>query len=113
MTVRFSIKSKFTSRPICVCCGKAYGARWTEEVTEFYQKGATEPVYRGNLKVMRTRDDPWGSAQRRVLWTVWDGETFVTPYNPFCTLRCALSFARAAYETGTRLIANTVIRDGK
>jgi hypothetical protein len=24
----------------------------------------------------------------------WDGESWYWPYNPFCTLRCALSYAR-------------------
>lgn len=26
--------------------------------------------------------------------TPWDGETWVFQYNPFCTLRCALEYAR-------------------
>jgi len=29
---------------------------------------------------------------------VWDGLTWHTPYRPFCTLRCALVYARASYE---------------
>jgi hypothetical protein len=29
---------------------------------------------------------------------VWDGLTWFKPYEPFCTLRCALVYARAAYE---------------
>jgi hypothetical protein len=29
---------------------------------------------------------------------VWDGLTWRTPYKPFCTLRCALVYARASYE---------------
>ena len=31
------------------------------------------------------------------LWT-WDGETYVGGYEPFCTLRCALDYARHAYN---------------
>jgi hypothetical protein len=29
---------------------------------------------------------------------VWDGQTWRGGYTPFCTLRCALSYARAAYK---------------
>jgi hypothetical protein len=28
---------------------------------------------------------------------VWDGESWTGGYDPFCTLRCALSYARKAY----------------
>lgn len=28
---------------------------------------------------------------------IWDGESFVGGYHPFCTLRCALDYARRAY----------------
>jgi len=30
----------------------------------------------------------------------WDGETWFWKYNPFCTLRCALGFARKAAAKG-------------
>jgi len=32
------------------------------------------------------------------LLETWDGETWVKPYEPFCTLRCALEYARMAYK---------------
>ena len=28
---------------------------------------------------------------------VWDGESWWTSYEPFCTLRCALAYARKAW----------------
>jgi hypothetical protein len=31
---------------------------------------------------------------------IWDGVSYRTPYKPFCTLRCALAFARAACAAG-------------
>lgn len=30
----------------------------------------------------------------------WDGESWFFKYNPFCTLRCALSYARLRYVKG-------------
>lgn len=39
-------------------------------------------------------DEPTMYARREV----WDGESWSTPYEPFCTLRCALSYARQAYR---------------
>ena len=30
--------------------------------------------------------------------TVWDGESYIGGYAPFCTLRCALDYARRAYK---------------
>jgi len=32
---------------------------------------------------------------------VWDG-SWIHPYNPFCTLRCALNYARAVHARGQR-----------
>lgn len=34
---------------------------------------------------------------------VWDGESYRTPYKPFCTLRCSLDFATAAHRAGYRV----------
>lgn len=34
---------------------------------------------------------------------VWDGRTYESRYEPFCTLRCALAFAQAAHRAGYRI----------
>lgn len=44
---------------------------------------------------------PEHSENVTTLW-VWDGKTYLGGYDPFCTLRCALSYARAAYADKTR-----------
>lgn len=58
---------KQPSKPVCVHCG-------TECGTKFH----TWPAH-------QLHKNPW------------DGSSWFHPYNPFCTLRCALSFARKAY----------------
>jgi hypothetical protein len=59
---------------------------------------APAPSYRGNgIVVGHTR--PYVSADngRAVMQRyVWDGETWSGGYEPFCTLRCALAYARKA-----------------
>lgn len=32
-----------------------------------------------------------------VRYDLWDGESYNAPCSPFCTLRCALKYARRAY----------------
>jgi hypothetical protein len=34
--------------------------------------------------------------------TIWDGQSWRGGYNPFCTLRCALDYARKAYRKEKR-----------
>ena len=48
-----------------------------------------------------------GRKGRSVVRTFWDG-TYGTPYDPFCTLRCAQDFARAAYRAGYRITKKPV-----
>jgi hypothetical protein len=43
-------------------------------------------------------DEPTMHAYREV----WDGETWDGGYDPFCTLRCALAYARKAYSRERR-----------
>ena len=35
--------------------------------------------------------------------SVWDGESYVGGYKPFCTLRCALEYARKAYAQSQKI----------
>lgn len=59
-------------RPVCVCCGEKCGRRHRE----------------------------WPINQPEA--SPWDGTSWYWQYNPFCTLRCALRFARAAHVKGMR-----------
>ena len=100
------------TRPICVHCGKAYGQRATRTETYKYAAGEPRPAYRGNGIVTKERD--WNtlgstgslgsikfSASEIVgSRTIWDGETWRGGYDPFCTLRCALDYARQAWVQG-------------
>jgi len=65
-----SFPLKVKIRPICVHCSRKCGQRWRE----------------WDLKALRPDD--------------WDGETWFHKYNPFCTLRCALAYARLRYSQG-------------
>lgn len=58
------------------------------------------PAYGGNLRVVK-QSDPYLGADNHLMVmrrTLWDGESYWKPYEPFCTLRCALAYARASYE---------------
>lgn len=99
------------SRPVCGHCGKPYGQRNTNDERVFFNEGEPKPVYRGNLQLVKESVDPWGAhweetkgmitkaenTKWRVVWTLWDGESYFGGYNPFCTLRCALDYARKAF----------------
>jgi hypothetical protein len=117
------------SRPACAYCGKRYGSRDIEMVTKIVPVG--EPLeYKTNGKIVKhsqyqTLRKPDGSppdASRTGMMniqqliedkslipfdchniSVWDGESYSTPYKPFCTLRCSLNFATAAHRAGYRV----------
>lgn len=46
-------------------------------------------------------DEPTMHAYREV----WDGESWWGGYDPFCTLRCALDYARKAYRDRQRTVS--------
>jgi hypothetical protein len=114
-------------RPVCVHCGASYGKRdlHTEEVR--WPQGQPMPRYTGNGIVVKTgsasrlplkaefiaeqekraafrpreapdprfyTDEPTLHLYREV----WDGESYWGGYKPFCTLHCALDYARRAYR---------------
>jgi hypothetical protein len=74
-----------------------------------WRKGEPPPDYRGNGIVLKVRDfgalplieqalgRPKLEDDRCAFVEVWDGETWWGGYKPFCTLRCALDYAREAY----------------
>ena len=57
-------------RPVCVHCGAKCGYRMREPT--------------GNTNLLAEQ------------YHKWDGVSWYHKYNPFCTLRCALSYARMA-----------------
>ena len=89
------------SKSICVHCGKPYGHRRT--MTRQMKWPSDQPEPRHNFaplrlvaqdKARQTTDD---HHVRTV--TLWDGKSYAGGYPPFCTLRCALSFARMMHTT--------------
>ena len=95
---------------------KAYARRQTHDVWLRWIEGETEPEYHGNLRVLK--EHYWGKSpslalmkkngetkyapgftpdQHSKIVTVWDGESWIGGYDPFCTLTCALDYARRAY----------------
>ena len=73
----FPLIVKQAARPVCVHCGAKCG---------YKMRGDSKITFPdGGLKVERG---------------AWDGVTWFHKYNPFCTLRCALGFARKAYLHG-------------
>ena len=60
-------------KPHCAECGKRYGQRHRL----------------------------WPAAQKDP--SPWDGTSWRAPYNPFCTLRCALAYARKTYASIARM----------
>jgi len=89
------------TRPVCGHCGERYGQRHTHTVTLCWVQGAAEAVYEGNLRIVRSdavRKRADGASIRHI--EVWDGKSWLGGYSPFCTLRCALSYARKAYARG-------------
>ena len=104
------------SRPLCGHCGKPYGRRDTHSVTVRWEDGEPEPRYGGDgVPVRRSavrKSSPAMSVPSRGGAAtiefkarpnardldIWDGKTWTTPYAPFCTLRCALEYARKAFR---------------
>ena len=87
-------------RSVCVHCGQPYGRRDIHHVTLRWEEGEPEPRYEGSLIVVRR-----GSVRKRLAYArdidVWNG-CWSGGYPPFCTLRCALDYARKAYRTRDR-----------
>lgn len=100
------------ARPFCETCGKAYGQRWCSHEYVVFPHGGKVPPYTGDQIVNRetmiiaaphtgsgiyegVKYGPNDNVLRRELW---DGTTWQGGYEPFCTLRCALVYARKAYS---------------
>jgi hypothetical protein len=57
------------------------------------------PPYKGNGIVINQTSPYLSAADGRMTMdrSIWDGESYWHGYSPFCTLRCALDYARKAY----------------
>ena len=92
-----------THRPKCVSCGARYGSRRVTTETVRWPKGEPIPAYTGPGTVTNT-DRPYRQFLNAFPPTftteraIWDGVSYDAPYRPFCTLRCALKYARHAYN---------------
>jgi hypothetical protein len=100
---------KVKKRPTCVHCRKAYGLRVVTEEKVKRKIGEDKPEYQGNGFLVREVEwqtgalvDPKGHytpASEIVTYRkIWDGVTYSGGYHPFCTLHCALAYARKAYN---------------
>lgn len=97
-------------RPVCAHCHKLYGKRITTNPVLVWRAGEARPPYRGNgivtaetefaplCDIEKALGRPRQPDDRYVRLDVWDGESWTAPHEPFCTLRCALDYARKAYR---------------
>ena len=106
------------ARPACVYCGKPYGSRHTKHDVLRYAIGEPIQPYRGNHHMvceqimvgdqMGPYTGPHGSAVpgATVRRETWDGVSYYSGADPFCTNTCAINFAMAAYRAGYRMPRN-------
>lgn len=84
----------------CVHCGRSYTKRDCTSQFLTWPAGTPMPKYTGNLRVWKevifSKDD--GTHTMHGARHLWDGETWTGGYPPFCTLRCALDYARISYR---------------
>lgn len=112
------------TRPTCGHCGTPYGQRalerevvkWDTPITlhegSFIRLGSPRdtfalpdgdilppPAYRGNGIVVRESTPHISGTDRRAVMErqIWDGESYTGGYDPFCTMRCALDYARRMF----------------
>lgn len=121
------------AKPICANCGKTYGHRSYKRERFVVEIGQPIPPYRGNLPMVEETFFPAlppegpgtpdvatayvpmdqalifitgyaGRKGRRVERVLWDGESYHSGYDPFCTQRCGMAFAQAAHRAGYRIV---------
>ena len=100
-----------TNRPVCVHCGNAYGQRAYTDAVVTWRRGEPQPGYRGNGIVIgypgyrgpssvleQALGRPKDENDEYTFFKIWDGQTWWGGYPPFCTLRCALDYARQMFK---------------
>ena len=88
-------------RPTCIECGKPYGRRQVLDEPVAHPQRTEPPPYLGRGLIIHE----WTRKVADELLThrlIWDRETWIGGYWPFCTLRCALAYARRAYLAKSR-----------
>jgi hypothetical protein len=85
-------------RPKCVHCGQPYGLRSVKTETIKFAENKP-PAYTGD-QILVAETTPYRTADgEHVMYRrTWDGKTWHVPHDPFCTLRCALRYARIAFR---------------
>ncbi len=98
-------RASHAARPVCACCGSRYGQMDTDRVVATLDaKDLPIAPYRGNRMLVAEKLDMYGSRQARLVRETWDGSAYRgRQYDPFCTLRCALTFAQRAHRAGYRV----------
>jgi hypothetical protein len=96
---------KTETRPRCVHCNEPYGSRITKNAKHEWPAEEDEPpIPVDPWCIISNRDRETYPSYRdgkhyRVRWyNTWDGLSFYEPFRPFCTMRCALHYARRAWE---------------
>ena len=79
----------------CAACGRRYGERRKHILKIEWPDGEPEPPYQGR-EIIVSRSEYLGAPTNRVFLVLWDG-TWRSSYSPFCSLKCALAYARAAH----------------
>ena len=93
-------------RPRCTLCSKAYGQRDTRSTHTVVQPGEEMPPHTGDQMMIAQTVLSRPGAGALVTRTLWNGAWF-GGYAPFCTLVCALAFARTAHRDGARYTRKT------
>jgi len=83
-------------------CGAAYGQRHLMIDYSTVPEGEPPSFPETNWRIVRTASYGYGTGQRRYERHTWDGEAWWGGQPPFCTYRCAHSFACEALKAGFR-----------
>lgn len=86
-----------SQRPTCAHCGAKYGRRDTKLVHTTWPAEQPMPDYEGTETCVKKHVISIKPPKSRGHYELWSGDWF-KPYDPFCTLRCALRYARKAYQ---------------
>ena len=102
----------FCGKPAVKVTEKIYNPHWMGNPSKDKPTDSTAETwtYTGNLQVVKREINNFNlnggnkTGRKWLAWvSVWDGETWSLAYDPFCTLGCAESFAKAAYRAGYRM----------
>lgn len=125
--------AEIVPRPMCALCGQPFGKKATTRDVLRVEGVVEVQPYTGPLELVSERvkqekqlkpevensDDPAvlrNPASFRDVTVVrrefWDRTTWSGGYHPFCSMRCALAFAQAAYRDGSRYVLKESLDGG-